>query len=421
MDQNTEYAEIFNQVSVLYELSLSTGNSLDVQENCDRFLKKLMSRKRVTYVSVWIKDEYMYLRDEDTASLVYANPEYYITQRKIAKTHPLFSDIPSKGYLVRDAGDCALNPPLLKAGDLKKGTCIVYPLNCFGILELHWLNELKDPVNVANQLDEVISKFAFSLEASLLHKRALWEAEEKNKAYEARMNAESMNRAKNEFLATMSHELRTPLNSIIGFSDALLEGLSGELNNKQIRYIGNISKSGKHLLSIINDILDLSKIEADEMTLNCVQLSVMAMLEDIAMTLKPISSKKNVSVTISCANDTFLEADPDKLKQILLNLIGNAVKFSHEGGTVDVSSYEDDGMVRVLINDNGIGISAADQQEIFKPFKQLDSSLDRRYGGTGLGLYLVKKLTEIHGGAVSVKSEVGKGSTFTLSLPVNPA
>jgi signal transduction histidine kinase len=147
----------------------------------------------------------------------------------------------------------------------------------------------------------------------------------------------------------------------------------------------------------------------------------MAMLEDIAMTLKPISSKKNVSVTISCANDTFLEDDPDKLKQILLNLIGNAVKFSHEGGTVDVSSYEDDGMVRVLINDNGIGISAADQQEIFKPFKQLDSSLDRRYGGTGLGLYLVKKLTEIHGGAVSVKSEVGKGSTFTLSLPVNPA
>ncbi|MDP2215714.1 MAG: HAMP domain-containing sensor histidine kinase, partial [Methanolobus sp.] len=261
----------------------------------------------------------------------------------------------------------------------------------------------------------------FSLEASLLHKRALWEAEEKNKAYEARMNAESFNRAKNEFLATMSHELRTPLNSVIGFSDVILEGSSDGFNEKHIQYVGYISKSGKHLLSLINDILDLSKIEADDMPLHYERVSVKTMLEDVVMTLKPISLKKKVSVVISRVSNTILVADPGKLKQILLNLLSNAVKFSHEGGTVYISSYEADGMVKVHISDSGIGIPASAQQEIFKPFKQLDSSLERRYEGTGLGLYIVKKLTEMHGGTVSMESEVGKGSTFTLSLPVVPA
>lgn len=147
------------------------------------------------------------------------------------------------------------------------GTCMVFMLGDFGILKLYWLKELPDPAHVANQLSNVISKFAFSLEACLLHKRSLWEMEEKRKAVEDKILAESLNHAKSEFLANMSHELRTPLNSIIGFSDILIGGIAGGLNEKQAQYAGNISNSGKHLLTIINDILDLSKIEAGEMVL----------------------------------------------------------------------------------------------------------------------------------------------------------
>lgn len=242
--------------------------------------------------------------------------------------------------------------------------------------------------------------------------------EEKRKALEDKVLAESLNRAKSEFLANMSHELRTPLNSVIGYSDMMLEGYSGELNEKQIQYAYNISNSGKHLLSIINDILDLSKIEAGEMNIRYEMVSVKDTIAEVITVLRPLSFKRELSLEASHVEDIIIPADKSKLKQILFNLIGNAIKFTDRGGSVIISSYEEGNTLTILVKDTGIGISQEDQKKLFEPFKQLDSSLSRKHQGTGLGLSLVEKLAAMHNGAVSVESEVGKGSTFILSLPM---
>lgn len=417
MNPHAQYTEIFNQISTLYELSLSIGNSLDIKRNCDDFLKKLMSRKRLTYVSVWIKDEYLSFTHEGTASLVYSNPEYYTTQKKIPLTHPIFSVIAHKNVFFITPKDGEIKA-LISEKKFTTGSFIIFSLKDFGVLELYWMKELNDPVNVANQLYKVISKFAFSLEACLLHKRSLWEMEEKRKALEDKVLAESLNRAKSEFLANMSHELRTPLNSVIGYSDMMLEGYSGELNEKQIQYAYNISNSGKHLLSIINDILDLSKIEAGEMNIRYEMVSVKDTIAEVITVLRPLSFKRELSLEASHVEDIIIPADKSKLKQILFNLIGNAIKFTDRGGSVIISSYEEGNTLTILVKDTGIGISQEDQKKLFEPFKQLDSSLSRKHQGTGLGLSLVEKLAAMHNGAVSVESEVGKGSTFILSLPM---
>ncbi|MCC7577257.1 MAG: hypothetical protein KK926_10550 [Methanomethylovorans sp.] len=417
MNPHAQYTEIFNQISTLYELSLSIGNSLDIKRNCDDFLKKLMSRKRLTYVSVWIKDEYLSFTHEGTASLVYSNPEYYTTQKKIPLTHPIFSVIAHKNVFFITQKDGEIKA-LISEKKFTTGSFIIFSLKDFGVLELYWMKELNDPVNVANQLYKVISKFAFSLEACLLHKRSLWEMEEKRKALEDKVLAESLNRAKSEFLANMSHELRTPLNSVIGYSDMMLEGYSGELNEKQIQYAYNISNSGKHLLSIINDILDLSKIEAGEMNIRYEMVSVKDTIAEVITVLRPLSFKRELSLEASHVEDIIIPADKSKLKQILFNLIGNAIKFTDRGGSVIISSYEEGNTLTILVKDTGIGISQEDQKKLFEPFKQLDSSLSRKHQGTGLGLSLVEKLAAMHNGAVSVESEVGKGSTFILSLPM---
>ena len=417
MDHEKKYAEIFNQISLLYELSLSVGNSLDIMENCDSFLKKLMSRKKVNFVSVWIRDEYLAFKKVDTASMVYANPEYYVKLRKIPVSHTIFTEIRSKTPFIVSANEDKFRDIVIE-DSFSSGMCILFPLKDYGVLKLYWVNEQKEPEYVANQLIKVVSKFAFSLEACLLHSRAIWEMEEKNKEFEARLNAESLNRAKSEFLANMSHELRTPLNSIIGFSELLTEGNFGELNEKQSRYANNISNSGKHLLTIINDILDLSKIEAGEMVLNYGDVSDRKLIDEIITILKPLASKNELFLERKNIED-IIQADQSKLKQIMINLVGNSVKFTPAGGYVYLSTYMKNNRLHIQVEDTGIGISRENQKILFEPFKQLDSSLSRQYDGTGLGLSLVRKLVEMHNGEVTVKSEEGKGSIFTIILPLD--
>ncbi len=247
-------------------------------------------------------------------------------------------------------------------------------------------------------------------------------------------------RMKSEFLANMSHELRTPLNAIIGFSEVLKDGVMGEMSEKQTEYVGDIFNSGQHLLSLINDILDLSKIEAGKMELELDELMVPDLLNNSLSIIKEKAMAHRIKLSWDISKDMeTCWLDARKTKQIIFNLLSNAVKFTPDGGSVCLRARKIEGkglgsgnknvilspkhpefngsFLEISISDTGIGISEADQKKLFTAFVQVDSSLSRKYEGTGLGLVIVKRLTELHGGAVAMQSEEGKGSTFTVWLP----
>ncbi|WP_410510323.1 CHASE4 domain-containing protein [Methanosarcina hadiensis] len=231
--------------------------------------------------------------------------------------------------------------------------------------------------------------------------------------------AEVANRTKSEFLANMSHELRTPLNSIIGFSDLLYERIYGDLNEKQVKAVGNISRSGKHLLSLINDILDLSKIEAGKLELNYKEFDLAGKLNTIKNLLSPIADKKHVEINIEIDDDlTTICADEARFVQVMYNLVDNAIKFSHENGLVKVKAEKKGNLVEITVKDNGIGIKPEDQCKLFRPFSQVDSFSSKKFQGTGLGLSLVKQIVVLHGGYVWFDSKVEEGSTFAFTIPI---
>lgn len=254
---------------------------------------------------------------------------------------------------------------------------------------------------------------------------------------------EIANQAKSDFLANMSHELRTPLNAIIGFSEVLKDGLIGILSPKQTDYVNDIFRSGQHLLSLINDILDLSKIEAGKMNLDLEKVNIPILVESSLSIIKEKAHNHAIQLKLDIENDVGdMYVDTRKFKQIIFNLLSNAVKFTPDGGVVTISAYrihglpletltedvedgidldsgrdEDEDLLELSVTDTGIGISEEDLRKLFQPFQQADSSTTRKYEGTGLGLTMVKRLTELHGGSISVTSEVDKGSCFTVCIP----
>ncbi|MDK2892473.1 PAS domain-containing sensor histidine kinase [Methanohalophilus sp.] len=242
---------------------------------------------------------------------------------------------------------------------------------------------------------------------------------EKN-IYDAKIAAEEANQAKSMFLANMSHELRTPLNSIIGFSQVLKEKAFGDLNEKQERYVSNILNSGKHLLNIINDILDLAKVESNDFELSPEKISLPECCNEIKTLMQPLANKKSINLKTNLeTEDREIYADKTKIKQIMYNLVNNAIKFTPEYGTVEINVKQINNKLQVSVSDTGIGISKKDQEMIFEPFKQVESASNRKYEGTGLGLALVKKYVEMHGGEVWVESKPGKGSTFSFTIPTD--
>jgi PAS domain S-box-containing protein len=227
------------------------------------------------------------------------------------------------------------------------------------------------------------------------------------------------NQHKSEFLATMSHELRTPLNAILGFSELLLDDSVGKYNAAtRQKFLTQISTSGKHLLDLINDILDLSKVEAGQMFLELETVSIAEIVGLVMNTIEPIASKKGVRVEANVGAAGRLQADPHKMVQMLLNLVSNAVKFTPEGGSVTIAVQRQAETVEISVTDTGIGIAKSDLDRLFREFQQLDSGPGRHQEGTGLGLALTKRLAALHGGDVRVVSELGKGSVFTLELPL---
>jgi len=261
---------------------------------------------------------------------------------------------------------------------------------------------------------ELVQTFADQAAIAIGNVRLFNEIQDKSQQLEA------ASRHKSEFLANMSHELRTPLNAIIGFSEVLLQGIFGDVNEKQREYLQDVLGSGQHLLSLINDILDLSKIEAGRMDLELTTFSVRDALESGLTIVRERAARHGIALkTVLASNVGTIEADERKVKQILYNLLSNAVKFTPDGGRVDVNVRAENSDVRVEVRDTGIGIAPADQERIFEEFQQVGRERSRE--GTGLGLTLTKRFVELHGGRIWLESAPGEGSTFGFTLPLRRA
>jgi signal transduction histidine kinase len=229
---------------------------------------------------------------------------------------------------------------------------------------------------------------------------------------------EIASRHKSEFLSNMSHELRTPLNAIIGFAEVLSERMFGALNDKQAEYLQDITESGRHLLSLINDILDLSKVEAGRMELEVSDVDVPALIENALVLVRERAARRGIALHRAVDERVgAVSADERKLKQVLLNLLSNAVKFTPEGGRIDVTVAPIGGAIEVAVRDTGVGIAPEEQDAVFEEFRQVGGSA-AKHEGTGLGLALCRRFIELHGGTIRLESAVGQGSTFTFTLPL---
>jgi len=270
----------------------------------------------------------------------------------------------------------------------------------------------KSPGRFAPEIIALLTTFASQSALAIQNARLFREIAEKSRELEA------ASRHKSEFLANMSHELRTPLNAILGFSEVLAEGMFGEVNEKQSEYLRDILESGRHLLSLINDILDLSKIEAGRMELDVADFDLPAAIDNALILVRERAARGGVGLghTVDARLGT-VRADERKLKQVLLNLLSNALKFTPEGGRVDVRAESRGDVVEISVTDTGVGIAPEDQETVFEEFRQV-GAMEKKVEGTGLGLALSRRFIELHGGHMWVKSEVGAGSVFAFTLPI---
>ena len=225
-------------------------------------------------------------------------------------------------------------------------------------------------------------------------------------------------KVKSNFLSHVTHEIRTPITSIIGYSEILSQGLIGKLNEKQTEFIGNIQTAGIHLLGMINEVLDITKLESKTISLNKTNINLTILSNEVINILKPLYNKKNIQIECEIPKDITMIGDYIKLQQVLFNIIGNAIKFSPENSTIEIKITQSNKNIAISIKDYGIGISKTNQKKIFKKFYQVENTLSKSELSTGLGLTIAKEFVKLHKGKIEVSSEIQKGTTFTIKLPI---
>jgi signal transduction histidine kinase len=278
------------------------------------------------------------------------------------------------------------------------------------------IEKIKTEEEQKNQAFHEVTSYRDHLE-ELVHDRTIQLEDMNAELLMEKDRAEQADQLKSAFLATMSHELRTPLNSIIGFTGIILQKLTGPLNSEQEKQLSMVQQSARHLLALINDVLDISKIEAGELDIMKEPVDVVNSIHTVLNIIRKTAEDKELELQTDLAPETgCIIGDKRRLEQILLNLMSNAIKFT-DSGSITVSSSNLDGMVRISVRDTGIGIDIEKMHILFKPFHQIDTGTTRKHEGTGLGLSISKKLAELHGGTISVTSSKGKGSEFVVLLP----
>ena len=375
---------------------------------------------------------FIYFVNPDSLQLKYTYKSH--ANYKINTVYPLPTSLKNRIYTKEGQILCSDDDLIKTIGlaTLKKKSYIIAKVSIkstvFGIIllakkEIDFYT--KNDLAILNLCASILSYVLKDVELSNVFKiqlKALKDAMiEKNNAYktikEQNEKILEADRVKNEFLANVSHELRTPLNSILGFADILLTQIYGSLNSKQEEYINDIKVSGTHLLGMINEILDMSKIEANAMKIVKSTFPISRAITEICNILEPLAKKKMVKISAAISEDFEVFADYQKLQQILYNLVGNAIKFSPENGVVEIVVMKSVSGFKIAVHDNGIGIDPKYHVKIFAKFVQLDSAYTKKESSTGLGLTITKELVELHGGKISLISEVNNGSTFIVDIP----
>ncbi len=349
------------------------------------------------------------------------NPEATIDQmlRGVVNLIPAGFQYPDNTCAIITFGNKTFETYNYAVTEWKLATNLVINEQTVGAFEVYYLTEQPQTEGSPFLKEEwhLIDAVAKQIGRTIEHRQA---QEELTKA---KKTAESATKAKSEFLANMSHELRTPLNAIIGFSEILEAQTVGEINERQHRYVKNVLTSGNHLLSLINDILDLAKVESGKMELQPSEVKIATLLENSVVLIKEKAMKHGIKLNLKIPKEMenfTIEADERKLKQVVFNLLSNSAKFTPEGGSIETATWKKGKEMFVCVTDTGIGLKKEDLEKVFGEFEQVDSSLGRKQQGTGLGLTLSRQLIELHGGKMWAESEgEGKGSKFTFVLPIN--
>jgi signal transduction histidine kinase len=286
---------------------------------------------------------------------------------------------------------------------------LVGPDRVFGVLTIQRKKLGEFPADIVR----LMQTFAAQSVLAIQNARLFREVEEQGRALAI------ASQHKSQFLANMSHELRTPLNAVLGFAELLVDGIYGELPERARGVLERVQSNGRHLLGLINDVLDLSRIEAGQLTLAFDDYSLGGIVRSVQSATEPLARAKGLSLTVDITERLPLgRGDERRLTQVLLNLVGNAIKFT-DAGEIAIAATAADGRFTVAVRDTGPGIAASDQQRIFEEFQQVDSTNSRRKGGTGLGLAISKRIVEMHGGTLTVESALEQGSTFCMSVPMH--